>query len=275
MKMHPQRGHSGIRPAAVAGQFYPSHPAELRRMIEDFLREAEPVTDIPAPKAVIAPHAGYVYSGPIAASAYARFIPACRAIKRVVLLGPSHFVPINGLATTSPEAWATPLGTVPVDTEAVRKITTLPQVRIVDKAHAREHSLEVHLPLLQVVLDEFRIVPLVVGEAEEEEVAQVIETLWGGDETRFVISSDLSHYYDYASARELDASTARAIELLRPQEIGREQACGRLPIQGMLRAATAHGLRAETVDRRNSGDTAGPRSEVVGYGAWVFESAVA
>ena len=240
-------------------------------MIEGFLREAKPATTAAVPKAVIAPHAGYVYSGPIAASAYARFGPARNAIRRVVLLGPSHYVAFRGLATSGAEAWATPLGTVPVDTEAVHQVTALPQVSVLDEAHAQEHSLEVHLPFLQVVLGEFKIVPFVVGDAKDEEVAQVIETLWGGDETRLVISSDLSHYYNYARARELDAATAQAIEHLRPRDIGHEHACGRVPIRGMLRAAKTHGLHVETVDLRNSGDTAGPRSEVVGYGAWAFE----
>lgn len=244
-------------------------------MVEDFLREARAAPGVSTPKAVIAPHAGYVYSGPIAASAYARFSPARDAIKRVILLGPSHYVAFRGLATARAEAWTTPLGAVPVDPDGVRRATALPQVSIRDDAHDREHSLEVHLPFLQVVLGEFKIVPLVVGEAEDDEVAQVLETLWGGDETRFVISSDLSHYHDYVTARTLDAATARAIERLRPKEIGREQACGRVPIRGLLRAAIAHGLRVETIDLRNSGDTAGPRSEVVGYGAWAFREAAA
>lgn len=234
------------------------------------MRDAKSATGTP-PKALIAPHAGYAYSGPIAASAYARWLPAGDAIKRVVLLGPPHYVAFQGLAATCAETWTTPLGAVPVDMDTVSQILALPHVTILDEAHAREHSLEVQLPFLQVVLSEFKIVPLVVGEAGEDETAQVLETLWGGDETRFVISSDLSHYHHYARARELDAATARAIEQLRPQDIGHEQACGRVPIRGLLRAAKAHGLRAETVDLRNSGDTAGPRTEVVGYGAWAFQ----
>lgn len=270
MKRFFHRESGSIRPAAVAGRFYPAHPAELRRMVEGFLHQPQTGTTVVAPKAIIAPHAGYIYSGPVAASAYARFSPARDLIKRVVLLGPSHYVAFRGLATAGAAACATPLGAVPVDTDAVSQVTALPQVNIRDEAHSQEHSLEVHLPFLQIVLGEFKIVPLVVGEADEAEVAQVIETLWGGDETRFVISSDLSHYYDYATARELDAATARAIEGLRPQDIGCEQACGRVPIRGLLRAARTHGLRAETVDLRNSGDTAGPRAEVVGYGAWAF-----
>jgi len=259
-----------IRPSAVAGQFYPDNPAELRRMVEGFLRAVKP-TDAVAPKAVIAPHAGYVYSGPIAASAYARLSAARDTVKRIVLLGPSHRVPFRGLAASGAEAFSTPLGLVPVDAEASREIRLLPQVVVLDQAHAHEHSLEVHLPFLQVVLADFKIVPLVVGDASDEEVSQVIDRLWDGAETRFVISSDLSHYLDYATAQKLDQATAHAIERLRPEDIGDEQACGRIPVRGLLCAARQHGLRARTLDLRNSGDTAGPHSQVVGYGAWAFE----
>jgi hypothetical protein len=259
-----------VRPAAVAGQFYPADPTELRRMVEGFLSRV-PLDTAAAPKAIIAPHAGYIYSGPIAASAYARFAPARPVIKRVVLIGPSHFVPFEGIATAGAEAFATPLGLVPVDTDAVGRICALPEVTVLDEAHAREHSLEVQLPFLQVVLGDFQIVPLVVNNASDEAVARVLDALWGGPETGCVISSDLSHYHAYSSAQKLDALTRRAIEQLRPQDIEEEQACGRVPIRGLLRAAQRHGLRARTVDLRNSGDTAGRRSQVVGYGAFVFE----
>lgn len=258
-----------IRPPAVAGSFYPDHPAELRAMIEGFLRDVKP-PDTRAPKAIIAPHAGYIYSGPIAASAFAQFGPARDAIKRVVVLGPSHWVRIRGLATTSSQSWRTPLGEIPVDSAALKRIAALPQVSVLDEAHVREHSLEVELPFLQVVLRGFSLVPLLVGDASDAEVAEVMDHLWDGDETRFVISSDLSHYLDYASARKLDAATARAIEHLSPDEIGDDQACGRVPIRGLLRAARKHQLLARTLDLRNSGDTAGPRERVVGYGAWTL-----
>jgi len=271
MKRFFQRSAGNVRLPAVAGQFYPDNPAELRGMIERFLHEVKRA-DEPAPKAVVAPHAGYIYSGPIAASAYVRFLAARESIRRVVLLGPSHRVPFDGLATTSAETWATPLGAIPVDTAAIEQIRPLRQVSVLDEAHIHEHSLEVHLPFLQVVLADFKIVPLVVGDARDEEVGQVIETLWGGDETRFVISSDLSHYHDYATARRIDDATAQAIESMKPQDIAVQDACGRVPIRGLLQAAQRHGLHARTVDLRNSGDTAGPRSEVVGYGAFVFEA---
>jgi AmmeMemoRadiSam system protein B len=238
-------------------------------MIEGFLQQVE-VTKAPAAKAIIAPHAGYACSGPVAASAYARLAPARDVIKRVVLLGPSHQVQFDGLATTNVEAWATPLGTVDLDTAATQTIRALPQVRVLDEAHADEHSLEVHLPFLQVVLADFRIVPLLAGEASADQVAEVIETLWDGDETRFVVSSDLSHYHDYPTAQQMDSATTRAIEALRFRDIGEEQACGYVSIRALLRVAGQHGLTVRTLDLRNSGDTGGPWSHVVGYGSFAF-----
>ncbi|MCX6921658.1 MAG: AmmeMemoRadiSam system protein B, partial [Verrucomicrobia bacterium] len=213
-----------VRPAAVAGRFYPANPTELRDLINGMLSQVPPATG-PGPKALIAPHAGYLYSGPIAASAYARFIPARDLITRIILLGPSHYVALKGLATSSAEGFATPLGVVPVDLEAVRQARELPQVRELDKPHACEHSLEVQLPFLQTVLGNFALVPLAVGDATPEEVSQVLETLWGGPETRIVISSDLSHYHDFQTARRLDHATAKAIEALKPGDVGEESAC--------------------------------------------------
>jgi len=266
----PQTGST--RHPAVAGRFYPLNPQELRRTVDQLLEQARPATG-PAPKAVIAPHAGYVYSGPIAASAYAQFSADRDLIRRVVLLGPSHFVPVKGVATSSAVAFATPLGNVPVDTDAVRDLQSLPQVRSMDNAHALEHSLEVQLPFLQVVLKQFCIVPLLAGEASVQEIAQVLDRLWGGPETRFVISSDLSHYLEASLARRMDAATALAIESLRPEDLGENQACGRVPIAGLLECARSRGLRACTLDLRHSGDTAGPRDQVVGYGAFSFAPA--
>lgn len=260
---------SGIRPPAVAGRFYPEGPVELRHLVAELLAGAPPAA-APAPKALIAPHAGYVFSGPIAASAYANLAPARDTIKRLVLLGPSHRVAFSGLAAASVAAFATPLGQVPVDTEAVRQLLKLPQVQVCDRAHAGEHALEVQLPFLQAVLDEFALVPLLVGEATADEISAVLDALWGGPETCIVISSDLSHYCTVALARELDGATARAIVALAPEEIGEEGACGRLPILGLLRVARRRGLHARVVDLRNSGDTGGPRQQVVGYGAFVF-----
>ncbi len=259
---------ASIRKPAVAGAFYPADPAELHSMVAGFLESAKPA-DTP-PKAVIVPHAGYIYSGPIAGSAYAQIAAARGKIKRVVLLGPSHRVPFTGLAISRADAFATPLGNVPLDHGAIEELRDLPQVRVLEPAHAMEHSIEVQIPFLQEVLGDFKLVPLAVGEATAEEVAEVIERLWGGPETLIVISSDLSHYHDYKTARKMDEATSKAIEALAPGEIDFDQACGRIPVSGLLLAARRHGLHAKTVDLRNSGDTAGPRDQVVGYGAYVF-----
>jgi AmmeMemoRadiSam system protein B len=239
-------------------------------MVRDCLAAAAPPPEGPGPKAIIAPHAGYVYSGPIAGTAYARLAVDRAQIRRVVLLGPSHRVPFRGLAASSASAFETPLGLVPVDAGAVEIATSLPHVAVLDRAHDREHSLEVHLPFLQETLDDFALVPLAVGEASPDEVGAVLEAQWGGDETRIVVSSDLSHYHDYETAIGLDRTTSRNIEALRPEAIGYDHACGRNPINGLLSVARERGMHAETIDLRNSGDTAGPRSQVVGYGAYVF-----
>jgi hypothetical protein len=191
-------------------------------------------------------------------------------VERVVILAPAHRYPFRGLARSTAEAFRTPLGEVPVDAAALRSLDDLPQVHDLDAAFEGEHSLEVHLPFLQATLERFEIVPLLVGNASGAEVAEVLERLWGGEETLIVVSSDLSHYLDYDSARELDAETTRAIEALEPDALGFDNACGRVPVSGLLLAARRHRLRPTTLDLRNSGDTAGPRSQVVGYGAYAF-----
>jgi len=264
---------TSVRNAAVAGMFYPGDQQELATAVRLYLEQAESDSQAPAaavPKAIIAPHAGYVYSGALAARAYARLKPARDIIRRVVILGPCHRVAVRGLALSGADTFATPLGQVRVDKIAAKAILDLPQVEVFDETHAQEHSLEVHLPFLQEVLDDFYIVPLVVGDASGEEIAQVLERLWGGPETVFVISSDLSHYLDYDAARTLDGDTCRAIESLDPDAIGREQACGRIPIRGLLTLAKRRGLRVTTLGLCNSGDTAGTKDRVVGYGSWMF-----
>lgn len=261
---------ASVRPPAVAGMFYPSDPEELQHQIVRMLEAIPPASTTAAPKAIIAPHAGYIYSGPVAAYAYARLAPVHDRITRVVLLGPSHRVPLPGLATSGADFFRTPLGDVPLDRADIERVETLPQVRRMDIAHQMEHSLEVHLPFLQTVLDGFSLVPLVVGDAAPSETAEVIETLWGGDETLIVVSSDLSHYHDYATAHRLDEATRRAIEALEPDLIGYESACGRNPVAGLLVVARRKGLAVTTLDLRNSGDTAGSRDAVVGYGAWAL-----
>ena len=257
-----------LRRPAVAGLFYPESSTELRALLQSLLAVAS--TDGPRPKAIIAPHAGYIYSGAVAASVYARLQPYARLITRVVLLGPSHRVALRGLAAPSVDVFSTPLGTIPVDHAALRMIADLPFVCTSDQAHAQEHSLEVHLPFLQTILANFSLVPLVVGDAAPHDVAQVLERLWGGDETLIVISSDLSHYHDYATAQRLDAATSQAIEQLRFEDLNYESACGRNPVSGLLYVARQRGLHAQAIDVRNSGDTAGPRDQVVGYGAYVI-----
>ncbi|MGH2570946.1 MAG: AmmeMemoRadiSam system protein B, partial [bacterium] len=259
---------------AVAGRFYPAAPAELRRSVRALLAEAEPPPDASTrgwPKAIVAPHAGYVYSGPVAASAYRWLEPDRSAIRRIVLVGPAHHAAVLGLALPRADAFETPLGLVPVDEEAARALATLPQVGISEAAHAREHSLEVHLPFLQEILPDFAIVPLLVGSAETHEVAEVLEHAWGGPETRIIVSSDLSHDLDYETARRLDAATCAAIEALRLEELDPERACGAEAIRGLLSVARRKGIAPRTVDLRSSGDTAGPRDQVVGYGAWVLD----
>ncbi|MHB8472834.1 MAG: AmmeMemoRadiSam system protein B [Gammaproteobacteria bacterium] len=260
-----------IRQAAVAGLFYPDDADELHREVSSLLGAA--VADGPAPKALIVPHAGYRYSGAVAASAYARVAKARATVRRVVLLGPAHRVAFAGIAGSGARAFATPLGEIPLDRDTWHAIEDLPQVRIFDGAHTAEHSLEVQLPFLQVALGDFALLPLVVGDATPAQVDAVLARVWGGPETLIVISSDLSHYHDYSTAQRLDRVTSQAIEALRDQDIAYHQACGRNPVNGLLHSARRYGLRAQTIDLRNSGDTAGSRDRVVGYGAYVFEPA--
>jgi AmmeMemoRadiSam system protein B len=256
-----------FRRPAVAGLFYPADPDELAASVRACLRAARPDA-APAPRAVIAPHAGYVYSGPVAGSVYARLAPLRGRVRRVVLIGPSHRVGFRGLAVPSADVFTSPLGPVPVDREAVARILALSQVVERDDAHAQEHSLEVQLPFLQEVLGGFALVPIAAGDASAEQVAEVIEALWDGPETLVVVSSDLSHYHDYATARRLDEETTRAIEALDPEGLDEESACGRIGVRGLLLVARRRGLAARTLDLRSSGDTAGPRDRVVGYGAY-------
>ena len=260
-----------VRQPNVAGAFYPGDSRVLEQAVRSYLDGAKPAqAQAQAPKAIVAPHAGYVYSGPVAGSAYAQLVAGAERISRVILLGPSHRMPFRGLAYSEADSFLTPLGPVMLDREAYRAVAGLPQARAFEAPFEGEHCLEVQLPFLQLVLADFRIVPFLVGDATTDEVAEVLEHLWGGDETLIVISSDLSHYLGYEAAREIDATTSRAIEALRPQDIAQHQACGRNPLNGLLQEAKRHGLRASTLDLRNSGDTAGPRNRVVGYGAYAF-----
>jgi AmmeMemoRadiSam system protein B len=258
-----------IQMPSVAGMFYPADPEQLRGDLSRYLADAS-ATGGPPPKAVIVPHAGYVYSGPVAATAYRRLTPVREKIERVVLLAPAHRMALHGIAATSADAFRTPLGDVPVDRETIESACALPFVNQIDNAFTGEHAIEVQLPFLQSLLDRFRIVPFVVGESRPNEVAQLLDSLWGGDETLIVISSDLSHYMDYASACSRDRVTSAAIEALDPDRIDYTDACGRNPVNGLLLCARQRGLEVETLDLRNSGDTAGDKRRVVGYGAYVF-----
>jgi len=256
-----------VRPAAVAGSFYPRDAEELSAIVVALLAKHRGL--VRPPKALIVPHAGYVYSGNVAAQAYASLGSAARALRRVLLLGPSHREWFRGLAVPTVQAFATPLGTVRVDTVAVSRLCALPAVVRSDAAHALEHSLEVQLPFLQHLAPEAEIVPVVAGDASAAEVAAVIEELWDGAQTLIVVSSDLSHYHSYRTAQALDRATAQAIVAGRTDLLG-EQACGCVLVNGLTLAVRAHGLRGAVLDLRNSGDTAGDKQRVVGYGAFGF-----
>lgn len=256
-----------IRLPSVAGTFYPASEGALHDDVEAYLSAVPPLPRS-RPKAIIAPHAGYIYSGPVAAFAYAAVRPYAEKIHRVVLLAPAHRLPFRGLAVPSVDVFRTPLGDVAVDRAGVNRLLELPAVQTIDRAFDNEHAIEVQLPFLQEVLGEFSLVPVVVGMADDGDAAAAIEALWDGEETLFVVSSDLSHYLDYQTARARDARTREAIEHLAPEQLAGDDACGYLPVRGLLSVARTKGLRVATLDMRNSGDTAGPRDQVVGYGSY-------
>ena len=256
-----------VRPAAVAGAFYPKLPEECVAQVDHFL-QGQPIVS-PKLKVLLAPHAGYIYSGEVAGKAYAQLIPLRDKIKRVVLLGPNHRVPLRGIALPSVDFFESPLGLVPLDKTALEALRVLPFVGISDQVHAEEHSLEVHLPFLQRVLTSFALVPLVVGELPPELVAQALDMLWGGDETLIVVSTDLSHYLPYEVAVHTDLNTQAAILQLRT-DITPRQACGAHPLNGLLKIAAQKALKINCIAQNNSGDTAGPKDRVVGYGAYAL-----
>lgn len=260
---------ASIRPAAVAGFFYPDDPRVLQTQLAEMISAAVPLEVVTEPKALIVPHAGYVYSGPVAAAAYRSLLPLRERIRRVVLIGPAHRMAVQGLALPAAQAFSTPLGVVPVDRDAWHALRQRADVQLDDRPHELEHCLEVQLPFLQSVLDSFTIVPLLAGEASAAQVAAVVEELWGGPETLIVISSDLSHYHPYEQARSGDRNAVDHILRLRPV-LDHEQACGATPINGLLQVAARHGLEPHLLDLRNSGDTAGDRSRVVGYASIAF-----
>ena len=260
-----------IRSAAVAGLFYPGEPRALAAEVDDLLAGAgEPQPRLGFPKALIVPHAGYLYSGPVAARAYEELAPARGTVRRVVMLGPVHRVPVCGLAHPGVQAFATPLGTVPIDHEAIAAVRGLPQVVQSDPAHALEHALEVQLPFLQKQLGEFALVPFAVGMASVQEVAEVIERLWGGRETLVVISTDLSHYHGYDEARRIDGATVTRIAQL-AADLDHDEACGATPLNGLLALAKRRSLAIRMLAAGNSGDTAGGKGRVVGYSAFALD----
>jgi MEMO1 family protein len=262
---------SSVRPAAVAGMFYPADPRTLAAEVDDLLGGVEqPTPRLAYPKALIVPHAGYVYSGGVAAHAYDELAAARGSVHRVVLLGPTHRVAVRGLAVPSVEAFATPLGAVRIDRAALQAVRDLPQVVASDAAHAREHSLEVQLPFLQKMLGDFALVPFAVGAASVPEVAAVIERLWGGPETLLVISTDLSHYHPYETARAIDAATLERIAAF-STDLDHEEACGATPLNGFLSVARRKNLSLRRLAACNSGDTAGGRGQVVGYSAFALD----
>jgi MEMO1 family protein len=257
------------RQPAVTGAFYPVNPQQLHLMLDQCLQETQ--TDAKVPKAIIAPHVGYIYSGLVAASAYACLKKANDQVTRVVIIWPSHRVAFKGLAVSLANSFSTPLGDIPVDQTAIETVAQLPFVEYLEQAHTLEHSLEVHLPFLQETLTDFKIVPIVVGDASPEQVDQVLDALWGGDETFIVVSSDLSHYHDYATSKKLDKLTSERIEKQQYELLTSESTCGEVPIKGLLKLVRKKALSIKTIDLRNSGDTAGEKLRVVGYGAYVIE----
>jgi len=260
--------NSRTRPPAVAGMFYAADPQQLSSDVNRYLAQAQKHLNI-SPKAIIAPHAGHMYSGPVAASAYKLLEPVADKIKQVILLGPSHRVAFRGIATPDADFFETPLGEIKINTRNCEKAETLDFVQPSQLAHAEEHSLEVHLPFLQALLNNFELTPFVVGDCNRDDVAKLLELFWGNNETLFIISTDLSHFHDYATATHQDRLTSNAIESIQPEQINYEDACGRAPLNGLLTLARKHQLNIKLLDLRNSGDTAGDKNRVVGYGAYV------
>ena len=260
-----------VKQPGVAGLFYPADRETCAAQVDACLKAALPAS-VDA-KVLVAPHAGYIYSGVVAGTAYATLRNRRGIIKRVVLLGPNHRVGFTGIALSTAERWATPLGEIPVDMETMARLRDLPGVMVADEPFAQEHSLEVHLPFLQAVLGAFILVPVLVGNADPESVARVLRECWGGPETLIVVSSDLSHFHDHETATRMDGEAAQAIELLRSDLLNDQQACGNRPLRGLMLEARRRDLRVTALDVRNSGDTRGNRERVVGYGSFALEYA--
>ncbi len=259
---------TGIRPAAVVGTFYPNDAERLAETVDALIEKARPL-GLPAPKALILPHAGYRYSGAVAAAGVAA-LPPDAPVRRVVVAGPSHHFAFRGVAVPAADAFRTPLGEMPVDRGAVDRLAREADVVVDDAPHAPEHAIEVELPFLQRQLGPVEIVPMVVGAIEPARMADLLATVWGGEETLIVISTDLSHFLDAAAAEARDGATARAIERA-GTGMGPEDACGARALAGFLHAANARGMRITRLGLTHSGKVAGDMSRVVGYGAWMAQ----
>jgi len=256
------------RAPAVAGMFYPADSNVLQTQVNEFIHE-KPYASTTVPKAIIVPHAGTIYSGSIAAAAYRTLLPYRHVIRKVILLGPAHRVYLNGLALPTVDQFQTPLGEINLDTKTIKSLVTeFSQISFSDRAHAEEHSLEVQLPFLQEILASFRLIPFVVGETSQQQVAEVIDQLWGGEECLIIISTDLSHFHNYSEALKLDHLTATLIESFQGEHLEDGSACGRFPLRGLLQIAQQRNMSIQRLDLRNSGDTAGGKDQVVGYGSW-------
>jgi hypothetical protein len=260
-----------VRAPILAGTWYPADANVLGNEVDRYIADAERLDPerLKGLKAIIAPHAGYRFSGPVAGSAYAQVAAIRERVRRAVLVGPSHRVGFQGIAVSGAEQFQTPLGAIPIDREAIQSLLRLPFVNEMEAAHAEEHSLEIHLPFLQRALGEFSLVPLVTGDASPQQVAEVLAHVWDGPETLIVISTDLTHFLDYDTARRIDSETSQAIVARDSGAIADHQACGRVGLKGLLEMSRQRDLSIDLLDLRNSGDTAGPHDRVVGYGSWV------
>ncbi|MCH9769588.1 MAG: AmmeMemoRadiSam system protein B, partial [Gammaproteobacteria bacterium] len=260
------------KPAEVAGMFYPAEVRVLKQIIADCLSKAN-TDNTTLPKVIIAPHAGYIYSGEIAANAYSILKTHADSIKRVVLLGPAHRMAFRGIAVHPADDFATPLGQVTLDTEFIKHLAVLPDVELLKRPFHNEHCLEVQLPFLQTLLTDFKIIPVIVGDSSPENVARLLNKVWGDASTLIVISTDMSHYHPYNDANKIDKATAQAIVDLNLDLVQPDKACGSRPLKGLLKVAKHRQMQCNLLDLRNSGDTQGDKSRVVGYAAYhVFEN---
>ena len=256
-----------IKQADVAGMFYPGEEASLRQMVDGFIQKA--LSFDLRPRAIIAPHAGYIYSGSIAGTAYKTIAAVRDQIENVIIMSPAHRFYLRGIALHMADAFATPLGNIPVNIGIVKKIKQFSSVQWEERSFIQEHGLETHLPFIQRAFKPgIKIVPMIVGECQESEVAEILESVWEDPRNFVIISSDLSHFHSYADAKKLDRNTVDLIQNLDSQSLDTEFACGHYPICGLLNLARNRKLKIKALDIRSSGDTAGSKESVVGYGSF-------